>query len=229
MDTRPATFASGHTIQVLAHRAEKHDFSTWEPEYIRALMHEVQPGDVVYDVGAEEGEFSALVATRGTSVHMFEPTPRYWPNIRAVFEANGVTPGGCWCGFAGDSNRLDQAVGADWPQAATGPIWLESGFSFVDERPDFPCTTLDDYAYRTVRWPNVIMCDVEGAEALVFKGASAVLSRAALRAVFVSVHPDSWFAKYGTARGDLFDTMKAAGFVVDRLGVDHEEHFRFSR
>lgn len=246
-ETTPVTFPDGTTLRVLAHRARAHDFTTWEADFIRALMRFVEPGVVVYDVGAEEGEFSALVASKGASVHLFEPAPGVWPNIRAVFEANGLHPDGVWHGFvgsrpAGDPDRVHE-IGTPWPLAADGPLQTESAFACINERPDLPCVTLDDYRGAhlaqhpdlTGLQPDIIMCDVEGAEVLVLQGAQATLSR--IRPlVFLSLHPPSFIARFGDPRDPehaqlqqdhVFRCIAAHGYGMRFLGHDHESHWLF--
>lgn len=54
------------TLNLLQHRAEKAGWDSahgWEPERLASMAANIRPGMVVYDVGAEEGDLSALCAT----------------------------------------------------------------------------------------------------------------------------------------------------------------------
>lgn len=232
---RKVRFSSGHEIYVHDHRAVKHDFSTWESCFINVLMSRVQPGDVVFDVGAEEGEFSALVASvvGGGNVHMFEPSPWYWPNIKGVWEANGLaSPGGCFAGFAGTDELArgdSSAPGLTWPDEANGPVCKESGFCFIHERPDIPATSIYRWAHFTGISPSIVMMDVEGAELLVLRGMGPLLRDRVPNYIFVSVHSAEVLAGYNSTHKNLFDFMSRCGYSATLLGVDHEEHWMFTR
>lgn len=198
--------------------------------------------DVVYDIGAEEGDFPALWATWGADVVLVEPNPRVWPNIRAIFEANGLVDHvkGWHVGFAGKDVRTadwshDPARGENpdedvdgWPRCAYGPVIGDHGFLVLPERPDVPVTTIDNLAARYGA-PTVITIDVEGAELTVLRGAKAVLS-VNRPAVFVSVHIDlPWIdEKYPGDTGDkVAEFMTAYGYVGRHLATDHEEHWEW--
>lgn len=128
-----ATTMNGRwTLNLLQHRAEKAGWDSahgWEPERLASMAANIRPGMVVYDVGAEEGDLSALCATwvrerrvegrrivragvetiepdvvtidDSGGVVLVEAAPNYWPNIRATFAANDLpAPLATWHGFA---------------------------------------------------------------------------------------------------------------------------------
>ena len=84
------------------HRADRPEWSTgWEVERLHSMHLAIRPADTVYDIGTEEGDLSALLGTWCARLHMFEPNPRVWPNVRAIWEANSLpAPAGCWSGFS---------------------------------------------------------------------------------------------------------------------------------
>lgn len=248
MTTTEVQFPRGRRLRVLEHRAQAHDFAEWERESTEAILDYLKPGMVVYDVGAEEGEFSALWASvvGPGNVHLFEPTPSVWPNIRACWEANfgDAKPGGTFCGFVShgaDIRGRHPHPGEGWPAATGGPLQRDSRFSVVIERPDLPVTTLD--AYRSdfkMPAPDVIVCDVEGAELLVFHGAVNILSDARPE-VFVSIHPADFLSRFpapwpyiaggGTPQCEqehLFRLFANHGYRPTFIFTDHEAHWRFT-
>ena len=114
-------------------------------------MHaHLRPGMVLYDVGSEHGDLSALYATwlrssgdwladqagdmidpqlgtvppRG-GVVLVEGSELFWPVIRATFEANGLRPVGCWAGFASDHDTPDDMSTPSWstPSLTRGAEW----------------------------------------------------------------------------------------------------------
>lgn len=228
------------------HRAERAEWTRppyWEPERLDAMSRTIGPGDLVLDVGAEEGDMGGLYASWGADVVLVEPNPRVWPNIRAVFDANGLAGRvrGTWVGFCGDrertaghadwlaehDGRCDTGEGGVWPACASGPVIDDHGFLVLPERPDCPVATVDLLAER-YGTPTVVTIDVEGAELTVLRGAEGVL--AARPTVFVSIHTDlAWIA--ATYPGDTGDAvrafMAARGYEATHLATDHEEHWQF--
>ena len=192
-----AQFASGHEIYVLDHRVAQQPagvawYERWEEYFIKPLMHLVKPGDVVYDIGAEQGEFSALVGSvvGGGNVHLFEPTPEYWRNMRHVWTANNLAAPVCFPGFVAHQSDpgWQQHVSHGWPIVAAGSVWTDARFGHYGTRsPNAPAVSIDDYVEAGGTPPDVVIMDVEGAEALVVIGMRKVLKKYRPR-VFVSLH-----------------------------------------
>jgi hypothetical protein len=181
------------------HRAARPEWPVWEKERLAAMHDTIKPGDLVFDCGAEEGDFPALWASWGADVVMIEPNPRVWPNIRAIFH----------------ENELEHRV-RDW-------------FVGLPERPDCPITTLDVLGAHCGAecGKTVITIDVEGAELTVLRGARAMLQKVR-PVVFVSVHIDMpWIdEKYPGDTGDkVAEYMESFGYKGQHLITDHEEHW----
>lgn len=226
-------FPAGRVVAILEQRVgvNRRPPAEFERAYLERLALYLRPGMVVYDVGAEQGEFTAFVAgfAGARNVHIFEPSPVMWPNIRTVWEANETeAPGGCWAGFVADRSR-DAVVGTGWPGASSGNVHSESAFAVVHERPDIPAISLDEYAAFTGAPPDVIMCDVEGAEALVLEGARGLLAKRRPR-VFLSLHNLGLIETYRYAHGgqcrqtDIFRLLGEVGYRTELISVDHEAH-----
>lgn len=213
------------------HRADRPEWTTgWEMARLDAMHKAIRPSDTVYDVGTEEGDLSALLGTWCARLHMFEPNDRVWPNVRAIWEANGLpAPAGCWSGFAGDvTELLSGAWPPDnaWPPSAYGPVIPDHGFCQLAERPDLPRIRLDDYADGTGDPPDVITMDVEGSELHVLGGARNTLIHHC-PVVFVSVHEGSMVAHYGKYQNELNKFMADLGYEGRFLAHDHESHWVF--
>lgn len=234
----PTTINDRWTILLPAHRADRLEWPIWERERLAAMRDVIGPGDVVYDIGAEEGDFPALWAKWGADVVLVEPNPRVWPNIRLVFEANNLTGRvrGWFVGFAGDAERRSLApwVRADedeiarWPRCAWGEVIGDHGFLALPENPHMPVTTIDALAGRHGP-PTVVTIDVEGAELTVLRGAAHTLTDVKPR-VFVSIHLDlPWVdEKYpGDTEDRVYEWMDSFGYVGVELAVDHEKHVEF--
>jgi len=238
-------WTSGHKSYVLDHRLAgpftdqekqptgKFWYMVWEPTFIKALMRLLKPGMVVYDIGAEEAEFSSLIGSvvGGSNVHLFEPTQGIWPNIKKIWEANSLDgPGGCWPGYvmAQSGAGYQEHIKKGWPSQVAGPIRLVTGFEHFREVEDIHTISIDNYAEATGTPPDVVIMDVEGAEAKVVEGMHRTL-RKCHPYVFVSVHRYNYgyHESYDTQQEWMFRYFSQAGYVGRFLGADHESHWLF--
>lgn len=217
------------------HRAARPEWPYWEKERLASMAEHIGPGDVVYDIGAEEGDFPALWRSWGADVVAFEPNPKVWPNMRVIWEANGLgMPLGSFVGFAGhtDTPAHEQLDGTgwfigDWPPAAYGDVIGDHGFMNLCERPDVPSITLNTVAAGLMPPPTAITIDVEGAEMCVLQGAAAVVLTEHRPTVWCSVHPLFMEAMYGYEPNRLHALMAVHGYTGQCLAIDHEEHWLY--
>lgn len=215
------------------HRADRPEWPWWERERLAAMWAHIRRGDVVWDIGAESGDLSALYATWGAQLVLCEPSPKMWPSIRAIWEANDLPlPLAMWPGFMGDPDDGSALVttGA-WPMWADLPLEPEPGFVHLDEQPDdgsgIAVISVDAMVSADIDYPQVLTIDVEGAELQVLKGACGTL--ATMRpTVFCSVHPQFMWDRYGETSDDLLVYMThQLGYEAHLLAVDHEQHWMF--
>lgn len=214
------------------HRAVRPEWITgWEPERLDSICKNIEPGEVVYDIGTEEGDLSALYQLwvgKDGGVCLFEPNPRVWSNIRAIWEGNNLPkPYGMWPGFAADVNaHLAAHDPREWPDSSLGPLISDHGFCNVCERPDLPSVKLDDFMTSIGESPDIVTIDVEGAELLVLMGMQTILAEVR-PIVYVSIHPDFMRQMYDMGPNDLHEFMGAYGYRTKWLATDHEEHWVF--
>jgi FkbM family methyltransferase len=231
----PTTINGQWTLALPTHRAARPEWKTgWETERIASMFEHIGAGGrIIYDVGAEEGDLPALWASWGNDVVAFEPNAKVWPNIKVIFDANGLVPLATFSGFAADHDG-DRDVefigrresGVLWPTSSYGPVIGDHGFCNLCERPDIPRVKIDTVA-DVVGPPDAISCDVEGAELRVLLGAERVL-REHRPLVWVSVHPQFMMDTHRDTPDDLFAYMTKVGYVAEHLATDHEEHWLFS-
>jgi len=266
----PTTINGRWNLLLPEHRAARPEWTGWEVERVQSMHANLRPGMVLYDIGTEEGDLSALYAswvadagrcpncggypatdvraaqgplcwwqscarTGGGGAVLFEPNPRVWPNIRAIWEANALAaPIATWVGFAGSGERVSREFVAEhvlprdgkWPACASGPLIGDHGFLNLSERPDVPSITIDQMAAATGRPPDAITIDVEGAELHVLRGADHTLTEQR-PLVWCSVHPEFMFHMYDQYERDLHDWMHDHRYWAVHLGYDHEHHVLF--
>lgn len=218
-------------LKLPEHRAARPQWTTppyWEAERLAHMYEHIKPGDVIYDVGAEEGDLPALWASWGADVVLFEPNPLVWPNIKAIWEANKLSPPwGCFVGFAGNEERqpnrpLDGTgwILGTWPQCADGAVIGNHGFCNLMERPDIPATTVDN----TPIVPTALTIDTEGSELYVLQGAEQTLREHGPK-VWVSSHPVFQREMYGYGETHLLAFIDYVGYRYELIAEDHERHF----
>jgi FkbM family methyltransferase len=169
-----------------------------------AVLRMVRPGDRVLELGAGIGYMSALIATQtqAAAITAFEANPALLPFIAEVHRANGVTT-------ATVENAL-LAAEAGPPR----PFHIREDFlaSSLDrdaadgvvETVAVPVRAVGD-VLAEVR-PDVLVCDIEGAEAELLPAADW----SGLRAAVVELHPQ-WIGQAGVQA--VFDAMQRAGLT----------------
>lgn len=210
------------------HRANRGDW--WDHWEERRLAHMEEflddaNGHVLY-LGAEQGDMPALVASWGNQVSLVEPTPWVWPNVKAIFDANGLaTPLATFSGFAGVPDRNPESLVLDgWPDDADGEVSDVEGFTNLWERPDIPVISLNTFASTVPANVTHVSMDVEGAEFEVVAGACAVMLTEVRPLLWISVHPD-FIPQYGHTADDLHSLLRAHGYEGELIADEHEQHW----
>ncbi len=230
------------TLKLPDFRAERVEWSDpgWERERLDSMHANIHADDVVYDVGTEEGDLSALYALWGAQLVLIEPNEAVWPCTKAIWEANDLAAPLAWFrGFAADSTTAkgfvshpeDATVGHyeyghfGWPPCADGPLVRAHGFSSLYDA-STATITLDTLA-KSVGWPpDAITIDVEGSELRVLRGAERLLLEHQ-PLVWVSTHPVE-MDRYDDDEADLLIFMSDCGYRFTHLATDHEEHWMFT-
>jgi len=186
-----------------------------------AMRRHVRPADLVVDIGARRGLFTAyladLVGPDGI-VEAFEPFP---PNIAALRRLF----------FAGPWGRPQVRIHAVALSAATRTATLavplegrhpDTALGSLEPAPagrravtvEVACRRLDDLLARRDRPVRFIKCDVEGHELAVFRGAAGVL--AADRPVVLAEIEQRHTAEAVATRFDFFASLGYTGWHLQR-------------
>lgn len=235
-------------VSLLPHRVEFHDKRPrWERDRLVSCADRIESGMVVYDLGAEEGDFTALYRTwvgDSGQVVPVEPSPPYWPAIRKTWEGNGFAPPKAWfAGFVSDvtdlappqdgmaRKRLPGRGRADsaWPVCSVGPVIPDFGFRHLAQQADStPQITLTDLAERTGLVPDAIVMDIEGSEHRALVGAAELLTQHDVL-VWASLHPVPMAEWYGVTVDDVHELMRSYGYEGTYLGEEIELFFVYER
>lgn len=236
----PTNINGSWVMRLPSHRAIQYmqdPADGWERERLAAMHETIKPSDVVYDIGAEQGDMTALLASWAHTGGLvaIEPNPWVWPCIKAIFDENDLTPPvATFVGFCGGEAKaptigdgVRRGFFRGWPDCASGVIDPAAGFAHLAQEQDVvPTTTLDALVARTGLVPDVVTMDVEGAEWFVLKGATRTLA-VHRPTVFVSVHPEFLADFFGQCPADVDRLMARAGYVGEHLATDHEVHMRY--
>lgn len=219
-------------IMLPKHRADRPQWYTkegWERARLDSMNEHLDEGDVMYYVGAEEGEMPALCQMWGAKVWMAEPNPKVWPNIRAIWEANKLErPLGCFIGFASNVTEFepknldfDSGFGRDlWPVAAHGEMISDHGFRELYQQADAtPQIRLDDLPWE----PTALSIDVEGSEWRVLEGAVRIL-RESKPKIWLSGHDAFMQHQFGENLTALRSWITKFGYKETILDNQHEMH-----
>lgn len=177
------------------HRANRPEWYTeqgWERKRLDHMHSTIKKNDVVYYVGSEEADMTALCALWGARVVLFEPNPKVWSNARAIWEANDLPTPFTFQGFCStETEIIDQpnSFKKGWPECASLPIEAAHGFKELDkEATNYNQTRIDDIVKQYLP-PKHIMLDVEGSEGHVLRGAENTL-REHRPNIYLSLHPE---------------------------------------
>ncbi len=177
----------------------------FEVEESGQIRHIVRPGDRVLEIGAGIGFISTLLSRerRVASVLAVEANPRLMDYMSRLHRANRVRK----------VRRLNTVLTNEAVPSMTfylrHDFWMGSLMAgpnpFVDTL-EVPTTNLNDLL--RAEGVNLIVCDVEGAESMLFQGADL----AEVDRIFLELH-DHVTGLSGVAR--LFATLSEQGFVYD--------------
>jgi FkbM family methyltransferase len=147
---------------------------------LRLFREEVRHASVVWDVGANVGVYfltALAVRPHGVEVVAFEPQPDLAATLRDHLDRNAFD----------DATVVEAAVSEQMGECdlhvphSDRMASLDEGFLRMRDQESVrryavPVITLDDYAERVGRRPDVLKIDVEGHESALIRGARDVLS-----------------------------------------------------
>lgn len=224
---RKVTINGEFEIILPEHRADREQWYSeegWEKARLKSMHEHLSTDDVLFYVGAEEGDMAALCAMWGAKVGLFEPNDKVWSNIKAIFEANNVEPLFSYNGFASNKNEgLHNIYNQTFPPSSLGELISDHGFKELHEPGEITQIKIDDFVMMSKYIPDAITLDVEGSEWEVLKGAERTLVEHK-PILWVSIHPEFMFRIYEQYQFDLRYWIKSFGYKETILDYQHELH-----
>lgn len=210
-----AGFLQG-TRLLLDMQAEKdYWLGTYEPELQAAIEHFVLPGMVAYDVGANIGYISLMLARAvgtGGRVYAFEALPANLERLHQNLALNQMESSvSVFSGaITARPGQIEFLVG---PSGGMGKAAGSAGRQSFDypEQISVTGTSLDDFVYtRGNPAPQVVKMDIEGGEVLALPGMRRLLA-GAQPLLFLELHGPE-------AAQAAWEALTSAGYRIYRMG-----------
>ena len=205
---------AGMTLRLDLQAEKDYWLGTYEPELQQALLDWVKPGAVIYDVGANIGYVSLLLARRAGEngqVFAFEALPANLERLQTNLELNQMSgrvqvvaaaviderhPVRFWMGPSGGMGKADGSAGRQ-DVAYSGAIDVEG-------------LSLDAFAYEMNHpLPQVVKMDIEGGEVLALPG---------MRRLLAEAHPLLLMELHGPEAAKMaWETLTQAGYRLHQM------------
>jgi FkbM family methyltransferase len=182
----------------------------YEREFFTAFLDAIREGDVVLDVGANQGLHTVCAGLRGARVYAFEPAPPALAILQKMVDINGTSAG---------TTLVAAVVGATdgetvaFHAAPTAVGWASAAYAPPGTREFLvPTVSLDSFCHRHNLLPRVVKIDVEGFEGEVLRGAKGILAKAR-PTVFCALHPEI-LEKIGASPRQVVEMMEQLGYAA---------------
>ncbi|WP_213805540.1 FkbM family methyltransferase [Granulicella sp. dw_53] len=180
------------------------------PEHPHQYLYgstQIGPDDVVLDIGACEGAFSAFVTAKCKHVIAVEPSRSMCALMTQLFQIrNEPSPQILNCLFGGEPSTAYFAE--DLKNPAGSRICSEP----VPGAYELPVVTLDEAVEKLEFKPTFIKCDAEGAEPAIFAGGKKFLKEFHPKLAVTTYHSDTDF-------DTMYTLLKSLGYSVEGKGL----------
>jgi len=189
---------------------ESLNFQNYEEKDGFMILKLVPENCVVFDIGANMGWYSLLIARQvsGCQIHAFEPIPKTYSFLVKNIELNQTAS--VIAHPFGLSNECKDVTFYFYPEGSGN-----ASSANLSERSDAELVTchierLDDFANANNLHVDFIKCDVEGAELFAFQGAVATLKRD--KPIVFTEMLRKWAAKFHYHPNEIFELFFSLGY-----------------
>jgi FkbM family methyltransferase len=189
----------------------------YERRELDAISKFALDGEIILDIGANIGIYSILLAKSAPlgTVYAFEPVPRNRAFIAFNAMINGLK------NVIIEPSVVSDTVGeiefTESEDAAYSSI-LDTGRKSPGKTFKIASNTLDNFVLSLGKKVSIIKIDVEGAELLVLRGGTALLTNPDLRPAAILVELNSVNQKpYGYGPAELVSFLNSMGYIANSL------------
>lgn len=164
---------------------------TKEPDTF-AWIEKMQPGDLLFDVGANIGQYSMLAAKRGVWVHAFEPEAQNFALLVRNFAVNKLDHADGWPIALSYRTHIAQLHLSSLMAGGSCHAFGQS-IDYQGHQKKFPAKqgsislSMDHFADE-FGYPTYIKIDVDGFEHKVIQGAHYCLAHPNIRSVLIEIN-----------------------------------------
>lgn len=204
-------------------------YETIETEFLKAIT---QDNGVILDIGANCGWYALALARHCPSaqIHAFEPIPYTHGILERNIRHNGLPNIQAHrLAFSNQEATLEFLYTPNCSGATSQVLAGQPGSQESLQRVSCPATTLDRFCAQHELVPQIIKCDVEGAELMVIQGGEAMLGRD--RPVILIELLRKWARKFDYHPNEVVERLGRLGYQAYTLsneglrlcpGIDEE-------
>jgi FkbM family methyltransferase len=196
-----------------------------EPERLfveRCLANKAGRRGTAFDIGANVGVFTCLMASQGHTVHSFEPVPETFCRLKHNVKFNGLlNRAHLNCLAVGKEQRL-VTFHIEENSASTNQLALpgESSTNNATSTQVVAAIDLDGYCRsQGVEFIDFLKIDVEGMEPYVLQGAKELLRSRKIAAILIEICPVN-LRSVGLSPADLYREFETVRYSPHALGDD---------
>lgn len=195
------------------------NFATYETDVCRLLDYFGTRSSTIFDIGANIGYYTLRLAKLNPSahIHAFEPLPESFDYLSRNLVINQDQKNVKLLNF-GLSDKPGQIEFFIAEGNGTNASILNVAEEDSARRISGLVTTFDDYCESTGSAPDLIKCDVEGAELLVFKGGIKTLTKQ--KPVILTELLRKWSKPFGYHPNDVLSFFKNMGYLCLAINQD---------
>lgn len=193
-------------------------YETAETEFLKAVTQE---SGVILDIGANCGWYALALAKHCPTVpiHAFEPIPHTHEILQRNIRHNGFSNIEAHrLAFSNQEAILEFLYTPNCSGATSQALAGQPGSQESLEKISCPGTTLDLFCARNGLAPQIIKCDVEGAELMVIQGGEATI--ATHKPVILIELLRKWASQFGYHPNDVVTLLGKYGYQAHTLGSD---------
>ncbi len=189
---------------------ESLNFMSYEEKDANMILKLAPERGVVFDVGANIGWYSLLIARKynGCQIHAFEPIPKTYSYLEQNIKLNQVP--NIVAHHFGLSNERKDLTFYFYPEGSGN-----ASSTNLSERTDAELITchverIDDFVSANKLHVDFIKCDVEGAELFAFQGAKETLQRD--KPIVFTEMLRKWAAKFNYHPNEIIGLFSSVGY-----------------